>query len=110
MDRVQHVPVRKGSVVFWDNRIPHANAYKHMGSQPRAVIYCSFLPNVELNQRYVQKQLEDFLQGVPPRDQWNHMDEDRIDDNKAMLQNYEISQLGRKLLGIDPWETATHEQ
>lgn len=104
MERVAHVPVRKGSAVFWDNRTPHANAYRHTGRHPRAVVYCSFLPDVELNRRYVKKQLEDFLQGKPPRDQWNQMDQNRIDDNKAMFQNYAITPLGRKLLGMDAWD------
>jgi hypothetical protein len=25
--QIQHIPVRAGSAVFWDNRIPHANSY-----------------------------------------------------------------------------------
>lgn len=103
MERVTHVPVRAGSAVFWDNRIPHANAYRHEGKDPRAVVYCSFLPDVELNRVYVKNQLSDFLNGRPPRDQWNHMDRDYKDDaNVASLLN-SLSPLGKRLVGIDEW-------
>lgn len=70
MQRVQHVPVAAGAVVFWDNRLPHANAYRHDGSQPRAVAYCSFLPPIALNRAYAQQQLQAWLAGRTPTDQW----------------------------------------
>ena len=70
MQRVQHVPVAAGAVVFWDNRLPHANAYRHDGSQPRAVVYCSFLPPIALNRAYAQRQLQAWLAGRTPTDQW----------------------------------------
>lgn len=70
LQRVQHVPVRAGSVVFWDYRLPHANAYRHDGCVPRAVLYCSFLPPVPLNRTYAQRQLERWRQGKTPTDQW----------------------------------------
>jgi hypothetical protein len=103
MDRVTHVPVRAGSAVFWDNRIPHANAYKHNGDRPRAVVYCSFLPDVELNRTFVKKQLSDFQQGKPPRDQWNHIDENytHTKGDKSLLQSF--TPLGRRLMGIEEW-------
>ena len=75
-------------VVFWDNRIPHANSYRNdppvnsnddgnncnaasvmdaLGtSGSRAVVYCSYLPDVDVNRCFVQRQLEDWkLQRVP---------------------------------------------
>lgn len=70
MKSVQHVPVRKGSVVFFDNRIPHANSYRHLGSSPRIVIYCSFLPDVPINREYAKRQLQDYYKGNTPRDTW----------------------------------------
>jgi len=103
MDRVRHVPVKAGSAVFWDNRIPHANAYKHVGKHPRCVVYCSFLPDVELNRVYVKNQLSDLLHGKPSRDQWNQIDEnykDRIDVESLFKS---LPPLGRRLLGIDEW-------
>jgi hypothetical protein len=104
MERVRHIPVRAGSVVFWDNRIPHANAYKHLGEHPRVVIYCSFLPDIALNRDYVKHQLADFREGKPPRDQWNHMDEDRTyPTGENGGRPFEFSSLGRRLMGMDEW-------
>ena len=116
MDQVSHVPVAAGSAVFWDNRIPHANSYRHDGETPRAVVYCSFLPNVPLNQVYIKTQLQDFLQRRPPTgsDQWrgsqletsNNFEDGVSDiggeDDKNEL-SHEFSPLGRKLMGLDPW-------
>lgn len=103
MDRVTHIPVRAGSAVFWDNRIPHANSYKHTGATPRAVVYCSFLPDIELNRTYVINQLSDFRLGKPPRDQWNHIDKDYThrNDIESLVQSF--TPLGRRLMGIDEW-------
>lgn len=104
MDRVVHIPVRAGSAVFWDNRIPHANAYKHLGEDPRVVVYCSFLPDVELNRIYVQNQLSDFLKGQPPRDQWNRMDKDYKDKDDTTLQLKSLTPLGKRLMGVEEWQ------
>jgi hypothetical protein len=51
-------------------RIPHANAYRHDGTEPRAVVYCSFLPDIPLNRTFVRKQLWNWRHAVNPRDQW----------------------------------------
>uniref|UniRef100_A0A7S2YCN4 Phytanoyl-CoA dioxygenase n=1 Tax=Entomoneis paludosa TaxID=265537 RepID=A0A7S2YCN4_9STRA len=103
MERVQHVAVRAGSAVFWDNRIPHANAYRHEGTRPRAVVYCSFLPDVPINKIYVEEQLEKWKEGKTPTDQW-------VNDKEKLPIGFpfdealnELSPLQRKLLGIDCW-------
>ena len=105
MKQVQHVSVRAGSVVFWDNRIPHANAYRHNGTEPRAVVYCSFLPDVAVNQGYVQDQLVKWKMRQSPTDQWVHPNVER-DKNSASLDDLlpHLSRLQRQLLGIDAWE------
>jgi hypothetical protein len=107
MDRVCHIPVPAGSAVFWDNRIPHSNAYTHNGTIPRAVVYCSFLPDVELNRCYVQNQLLNYQQNRPVKDQWNHINDDvvNVDDvgDQQKKHHYNFTSLGRKLMGIDTW-------
>eukprot|EP00562_Extubocellulus_spinifer_P004897 CAMPEP_0178535502 /NCGR_PEP_ID=MMETSP0696-20121128/35577_1 /TAXON_ID=265572 /ORGANISM="Extubocellulus spinifer, Strain CCMP396" /LENGTH=397 /DNA_ID=CAMNT_0020167641 /DNA_START=73 /DNA_END=1266 /DNA_ORIENTATION=- len=112
---IKHIPVHAGDVVFWDNRIPHSNAYKHLGTVPRSVIYCSFLPDVELNRQYVENQLKDYLSRRKPGDQWiqlsssdeghsgvnggasNIEDEEQVDISS-------MKELSRRLLGIDSCE------
>lgn len=131
MKTIQHVPIRKGSVVFFDNRIPHANAYRHIGTSPRAVIYCSFLPDVHINRIYAKKQLDNYYDGKLPNDTWIRVKDtqEEHDDDKSNHNNdnttrnnfvkdlpdpnhvknprkneFSFSSLGRKLMMMDPWE------
>lgn len=126
LDRVQHIPVKAGYAVFWDNRIPHGNAYRNdpiesdvdMSSKiqadkpsimlkrsgARAVVYCSFLPDVELNRSFIRSQLLDFKLGRAPRagDRWIKQDDNEmISDDKAAFA--QLTELGCKLLGIHEW-------
>jgi len=106
MERVCHIPIHAGSAVFWDNRIPHSNAYKHMGTSPRCVVYCSFLPDVELNRSYVTNQCIKFKTKKPVTDQWNQpKTENEMCEGSGQnkKQHYTFTSLGRKLMGIDPW-------
>ena len=122
MERVQHVPVKAGSVVFWDNRIPHANAYRHDGDEARSVVYCSFLPDVPLNRKYARRQLQKLQRGIHPNDQWINEEGEESDENEKMTSDDDtnrsqltrkshgdiligsLSPLGRKLFGVDNWE------
>ena len=107
MDRIRHIPVRAGSAVFWDQRIPHANSYRHDGKEARSVVYCSFLPNVEVNRVYVRKQLEKFRRGILPTDQWIETQEKEggggamgaAVEREGRSFDYKFSELGKKLMG-----------
>lgn len=113
MKRIRHVPVPAGAVVFWDTRLPHSNAYRHDGDEPRAVVYCSFLPNIPLNQRYAQYQLDQWRKGYPPDDQWtgnantssdNHTKTRIVHEGPLTFQQEQaFTTLERKLLGIQSW-------
>ena len=105
MKRVRHIPVRAGSAVFWDNRIPHANAYRNDADQTRAVVYCSFLPDVLVNRPYVEDQLRKYLKRVNPSDQWIYASkgEDTDETDNDLPDDSNLSLLGRKLLGVDAW-------
>lgn len=65
--RLQPVAVPAGSVLFWDNRLPHATMEHLSGDDTREAIFFSYLPDVPLNQRYHARQGEHQRQGrVPP--------------------------------------------
>jgi len=148
MERVKHVPVKAGSVVFWDNRIPHANSYRNdapllpdnrqnnhldrdddkmktnnglstqiSSSGARAVVYCSFLPDVEANRQFIWGQLQDWKMCRPPRvgDRWIDLDdaddgdERKHSDGSSMEANESarverLGELGRRLIGLEEWE------
>lgn len=139
MQRMVHIPVRAGSAVFWDNRIPHGNSYRNdpppidddlggvrggyngdgMGnntlplgtSGARAVVYCSFLPDVEVNRRFVARQLKDWNSKRPPRvgDRWIRQCDDEettsrdVELNGIMKETANLSALGKRLLGLVEW-------
>jgi hypothetical protein len=105
MDRVRHIPVQAGSAVFWDNRIAHSNAYRHIGEVPRSVVYSSFLPDIPLNREYVRQQLANLKVQRPPTDQWIEIDDESTDKEatQSCLVDYQFTDLGRKLIGMEPW-------
>jgi hypothetical protein len=105
-DRIEHIPVRAGSAVFWDNRIPHANAYRHDGNIPRCAVYCSFLPDLPINRKYATDQLENWKEGRRPTDQWINPDgnDDQSEPTDNLQEKFDaLTPLGRQLLAIDPW-------
>jgi len=131
MKRIQHIPVKAGSVVFWDNRIPHGNSYRNdpspesvvnddgnnnsvLGtSGSRAVVYCSFLPDVDINRKFVQRQLVDWKERRPPRigDRWMKQEEedDNVVDDATQVNDTDrnaesnLTDLGKRLIGIVSW-------
>lgn len=75
MNNVQHDTLQKqcrpviasaGSVIFWDNRLPHATASHLSGYDTREVVYTGFLPNIKLNKKYIATQLQAVLKNVVP--------------------------------------------
>jgi len=119
-------------VVFWDNRIPHANSYRNdppvdsnddgtncdaasvmdaLGtSGSRAVVYCSFLPDVDVNRRFVQRQLEDWKLQRAPRvgDRWIRQDDDDGKDYNDVVgtdgtSRARLNEVGKRLIGLVEW-------
>lgn len=106
MDRIRRIPARAGSVVFFDNRIPHANSYLHNGDNPRCVVYCSFLPDVPLNRDYATRQLAKWKRNDPPNDQWVGYQVASLEKDGSNEQHENqswLTPLARKLMYIDPW-------
>ena len=58
ISRFEHIACPAGGAIFWDQRIPHANARNHLGHVPRAVVYGGFMPRVRANENYVREQLK----------------------------------------------------
>lgn len=109
LQRVQHIPVTSGSAVFWDNRIPHANAYRHEGPDPRVVVYASFLPTIEINRQYARQQLDRMRQGQQPPSSGGLWIQPETALGSAeqtgtfILNEHVLTELQRQLLAIDDW-------
>jgi len=95
--RCQPVNVRRGSIVCWDNRLPHATAQKLTSLDTREVVYIGYLPDVNLNVKYIKDQLQHIKQNIAPPayydDPTEHVDRD--------WDESELTPLQRHLLGFD---------
>ena len=107
LDKYEHIEYDKGSLVLFDWRIPHANARFNRSDQTRMVVYTGFLPNIELNAKYCQQQLQCYYDKKAPPDFWGKDNYTNKRENvleKQMDETYEFTELGQKLMGIRPWK------
>ena len=96
---VGHVPVPAGAAVFWDQRVPHANARRNTKHEARAVAYGGFLPRTRLNDAYATEQRRRFLLGEPQPDFWTDGPPPPAPpDHSATVDA--LGPLARSLLGI----------
>lgn len=98
IEQFRHIPCRAGDLVLWDYRIPHANARFNHAPFAREVVYLGFLPYVERNIAFAREQLRKMEAGAAPSGQWGGFTPGRA-------CTFEFSELGRKLMLIDEWNT-----
>lgn len=60
--------VRPGDAVFWHCDTAHMVEAEHQGTEDATVFYIPSAPLCDVNARYLQRQRENFLKGVPPPD------------------------------------------
>ncbi|KAJ6596183.1 hypothetical protein DFH09DRAFT_1134327 [Mycena vulgaris] len=60
--------VNPGDTVFWHCDVVHSVEQEHTGSEDSAVMYIPAVPLTPANARYVARQKEEFLKGLPPPD------------------------------------------
>ncbi|KAJ7312753.1 hypothetical protein DFH08DRAFT_1087540 [Mycena albidolilacea] len=60
--------VDPGDTVFWHCDIVHSVEQEHTGSEDSAVMYIPAVPLTPENARYVERQKDHFLKGIPPPD------------------------------------------
>ncbi len=95
--RCRPVIAPAGSIVFWDNRLPHATADRLSGADTREVIYTGFLPRVKLNQEYGKRQFEAIKHNRPPPAYEESLGSAEVSDRDYALDILTTEQLG--LLG-----------
>ena len=100
--RVTHVGAGAGDLVVWDSRIPHGNSRTNASAHSREVVFVGLLPAVPLNAAFAVAQRSKWEAGVEPVDQWVKAPGGvRLDKYAGSVDD--LTPLGRRLLGIDPW-------
>jgi hypothetical protein len=79
--------VPAGSLVLWDNRLPHATCNKLTSSDSREVVYCGYIPAIPLNLEYLKKQAHSIIHNATSDRDWT------IND----LNNRQLTLLGLHL-------------
>jgi len=103
--RMIQVPYKPGDAVIWDWRLAHRITEDHPGRDTREVVYTSFFPDILLNRKYVQRQLEAFKKGIyPPEYMKDGKQNEKVPGwDPQVLQN--LTEFDEKLLGIRSWYT-----
>ncbi|KAJ7666280.1 hypothetical protein B0H17DRAFT_1336369 [Mycena rosella] len=60
--------VNPGDTVFWHCDVVHSVEQEHTGSEDSAVMYIPAVPLTPANARYLARQKDEFLKGLPPPD------------------------------------------
>ncbi len=93
---IVHVPAGTGDLIVWDSRLPHGNSKNH-SARPRLAFYVLMGPQLDATRREIAIQSWRTGQCVP----WwrSRPGYDRIEPWPPA----QLSPLGRRLLGLDPW-------
>ena len=96
--KLEPISVPKGSLVFFDNKLPHATCSRLSGNDTREVIYCSYLPTTLINMNYCKEQLQNIRLNIAPP---NYVKEGMLPGQygKDWTED-ELNNLEKKLLGI----------
>jgi len=66
LSKLEPVICPRGSLVLWDNRLPHDTSDILATNDSREVIYMSYLPSVDINLQYCQKQSQAIRSNILP--------------------------------------------
>jgi hypothetical protein len=92
--------VQPGDTVFWHNDIIHAVEREHRGKGSSNVIYIGAAPWCPKNAAFLPHQAEAFRLGKSCPD---FAAEDYEVDFEGRATEADLTPLGRKQLGLDPW-------
>jgi hypothetical protein len=86
--RLEPINAPAGSLVMWDNRLPHSTCSKLISDDTREVIYMSYIPNVDINKKYIYDQLKHIISKIPPPMYYNS-----AGDRVSCCRDWEFSDL-----------------
>ena len=105
LEKVEHIPVKAGSMLFFDWRMLHGNEDTNDSDTVREVCYIGHLPDVPVNRAYVEAQLKWWKQGIHPP--YMSKKFSQIEQEKVLKGTYSFTDLGKKLMGLSSWEMTT---
>lgn len=92
-DRLEPVIASAGSLVLWDNRLPHATSDDLIGFDTREVAYISYIPKTDINIKYLKDQSKCIKKNIPPP-QYERceyvVDKDWIEDDLSEFQKEKL--------------------
>lgn len=93
--RLEPINAPAGSLVMWDNRLAHSTCEKLSSPDTREVVYMSYLPTTEINQRYKAMQLVNMKKNIVTH--MDHYDGTTCDKN---WNTDDLTELQKRLLGF----------
>lgn len=101
MDMVTTIPkVEPGDTVWWHPDVVHGVEGEHTGTTRSDVMYIGSAPDCAKNRRYLASQKPKFLAGQSAPD-FAAEDFEVSYDGRATVDD--LTELGRRQMGIDPW-------
>ncbi len=98
--RVTPIPARAGSMIVWNNLLLHGNG-RNVGDRPRFSQYISMFPAQRLTEEKRLHRIRCWENREPPGGTTFPGDPREIEQKE--FQTAELTSLGRRLLGLDPW-------
>lgn len=101
--QVEQIPMRSGDLLIWDSRLPHGTS-PNRSERPRLAQYISMFPADEPNEAHRERRLHAWQTRTTPHDPQGFPfpgDPRRVEELHGTTA--ELTPLGRRLLGLDPW-------
>lgn len=98
---VKRIPAKAGDLIIWHVGLPHGNG-PNTSDKPRLAQYITMYPAPENNEEARQARIAQWREHRPPGTKVFPGDPRRIEEEHG--KTAELTPLGRKLLGLDPWD------
>ena len=99
--KVVPIPAKQGSLILWNNLLLHGNGH-NVSQKPRFSQYISMFSAERLSEEARQDRIAQWRSHTPPGSPVFPGDPRKIEEEQG--ETAELTPLGRKLLGLDPWE------
>ncbi|HLI49326.1 MAG TPA: phytanoyl-CoA dioxygenase family protein [Chthonomonas sp.] len=99
--KVVPIPAKAGDLIIWINTLAHGNGH-NVSNRPRFSQYISMFPAERLTEEQRQHRIHCWKNRLPPGNSVFPGDPREIE--QKYQKTAELTPLGRKLLGLDPWD------